>query len=196
MTNEDRPVAATADHLTLALRRSGVLGQGRVSDVVVEREIKKTRSHILRLRLSYDGDGRAAPSSLILKTGRRVEGGQARTSAGRREVAFYREVASGMSVRAMPRYFEALWNDTGEWSLLLEVMAMRSISFELSRLPRVWLVSNAFGSTSAAEGLYLNAGWEPVERFEQNGKPAVLMRRDLGSAMQIRNQCVPDLTRG
>ena len=120
MTAEDRPVAATADHLTLALRRSGVLGQGRVSNVVVEREIKKTRSHTLRLRLSYDGDRGAAPSWLILKTGRRFDGGQTRTSAGRREVAFYREVASGMSARTVPRCFEALWDETGEWSLLLE----------------------------------------------------------------------------
>ena len=38
--------------------------------------------------------------------------------------------------------------------------------------------------TSTAEGLYLNAGWEPVERCERKGQPAVLMRRDLGSATQ------------
>ena len=120
MTDEDRPVAAQAEHLTLALRRSGVLGQGRVADVVCEREIKKTRSHTLRLRLSYDGDRGAAPSSLILKTRPRVDVGQVRTSAGRREVAFYREVASGLSVRAVPRCIEALWDETGEWSLLLE----------------------------------------------------------------------------
>ncbi len=36
--------------------------------------------------------------------------------------------------------------------------------------------------TSVAEGLYRKAGWQAAERFERHGSPAVLMRRDLGSA--------------
>ena len=38
---------------------------------------------------------------------------------------------------------------------------------------RVWLY------TFVAEGLYLKAGWQSVERFETGGVQAVLMRRDL-----------------
>ena len=47
--------------------------------------------------------------------------------------------------------------------------------------PCLWLY------TVVAEGLYLKAGWRSVERIEQNGAPAVLMRRDLGSMVQDPN---------
>ena len=40
-------------------------------------------------------------------------------------------------------------------------------------IKRIWLY------TTTAEALYLKAGWDAVERFERNGTPAVLMRRDL-----------------
>jgi GNAT superfamily N-acetyltransferase len=40
---------------------------------------------------------------------------------------------------------------------------------------RIWLY------TFEAEGLYLKAGWQPVEQIEHNGRPATLMRRDLKS---------------
>jgi GNAT superfamily N-acetyltransferase len=40
-------------------------------------------------------------------------------------------------------------------------------------IERIWLY------TFVAEGLYLKAGWQSVERFEQDGAPAVLMRRHL-----------------
>ena len=55
---------------------------------------------------------------------------------------------------------------------------------------RIWLY------TLAAEALYLKAGWEPVDRFERNGEPAVLMRRDLGPAMHKQFVSSPLQTRG
>ena len=43
----------------------------------------------------------------------------------------------------------------------------------LAGYSQVWLY------TLVAEGLYLKAGWQSVERFEMEGVQAVLMRRDL-----------------
>ena len=49
---ESLPEAATAAHLTLALRRSGVLGGGRVVEVAMESTRNMILSRIIRLRLS------------------------------------------------------------------------------------------------------------------------------------------------
>src|ERR1700738_273298 len=61
--------APHATHLTDALRRCGVLGDGRVCDVVVESPRNTILSRIIRLRLAYDGPAAGAPSSVMLKTG-------------------------------------------------------------------------------------------------------------------------------
>ena len=52
MTTESLPGAASAEHLTAALRRSGTLGDGRVCDVVVESARATVLSRILRLSLT------------------------------------------------------------------------------------------------------------------------------------------------
>jgi hypothetical protein len=69
MTSEPLPQAAEPEYLTGALRRSGKLGDGRVSEVVVEDSRKTILSRIIRLGLSYDSAAADAPRSLILKTG-------------------------------------------------------------------------------------------------------------------------------
>jgi hypothetical protein len=118
MTTEHLPPAADAKHLTDALRRSGVLGDGRVRDVVVDSSRATILSRIIRLRLSYEGTAVGAPGSLILKTGLPDRAGW---SGGRHEVAFYAQVATTMSARLVPRCFEASWDaDTNAWHLLLE----------------------------------------------------------------------------
>ncbi len=97
---DDLPSAAHADHLTDALRRSGVLGSGRVCDVAVDSSRNTILSRITWLRLTYDGAPDATPRSLILKTGLpdRAKGGW---NAGRQEVAFYAEVGTaGASIPA------------------------------------------------------------------------------------------------
>jgi hypothetical protein len=105
-----------AAHITDVLRRCDVLGDGRVRDIVVESSRNTTLSCITRLRLAYDGPAAGAPGSVILKTG--LPG---RAEGGRREVAFYDQVARVMSVQLTPRCFEAYWEpETQAWRLLLE----------------------------------------------------------------------------
>jgi hypothetical protein len=58
-----------AKYLTEALRRSDVLQDGRVTEVVVLNARPTLVSRIERLQLSYDGPAGNAPTSVILKTG-------------------------------------------------------------------------------------------------------------------------------
>ncbi|HXL31905.1 MAG TPA: aminoglycoside phosphotransferase [Bradyrhizobium sp.] len=119
MITQSLPPAASADHLTTALRNSGMLGDGCVRDVVVERSFDTLLSHIFRLKLSYDAT-LGGPEFLILKAGLADRPGGP-WKAGRQEVAFYTEVASAMSDHLVPRCFDADWTaDTGAWHLLLE----------------------------------------------------------------------------
>ena len=117
---ESLPQAASAEHLTLALRRSGVLGGGRVVEVAVDSARNTILSRIIRLRLSYEGAADAAPASLILKTGHPDRAGPG-WNAGRHEVAFYAEFAAVKATALVPRCHEAHW-DAGDnsWHLLLE----------------------------------------------------------------------------
>lgn len=120
MTAEPLPTAAHAEHLTNALHRSGALGDGRVSNVMVESSRPTVLSRIIRLRLTYDGTAGDAPTAVVLKTGlpNRTD---MTWNAGRQEVAFYTEVANAMTTRLVPRCFEAAWDEvTNGWHLLLE----------------------------------------------------------------------------
>jgi hypothetical protein len=110
---EALPRAAQPEYLTDALRRAGALGTGRVRDVVVESSKSTILSRIVRLRLSYDGSAQETPASLILKTG--LPERAARWNSGRKEVAFYTQIATAMSERLVSRCFEAVWReDTNE----------------------------------------------------------------------------------
>jgi hypothetical protein len=114
------PQAVDANYLTEALRRSGVLGEGRVTDVAVEKSFATILSHIFRLRLTYDGAAAGSPGSLILKAGLLDRPGGP-WKAGLHEVAFYTQVASATPARFVPRCFDAQGDaDTGAWHLLLE----------------------------------------------------------------------------
>ena len=102
------------------LRRAGVQGSTRVSEVAVESDRTTILSRIIRSRLSYDGTVTGAPIFVILKTGLPDRTGSV-WKAGRQEVAFYSEVAAAMAPRLVPRCFEAHWEaTTDEWHLLLE----------------------------------------------------------------------------
>jgi thiamine kinase-like enzyme len=120
MTTNSRPPAASAGHLTAALRKSGALGDGRVSNVVATSSFLKQRSHIRRLHLDYEGPAGDAPDSVILKMGHRDSEGRS-SYANAHEIAFYRDVAPTLSARVVPRCFEAV-EATGvsAWHLLLE----------------------------------------------------------------------------
>src|SRR3954466_13202294 len=106
MTTPSLPSAASVEHLTAALRKCGALRDGRVRDVTVERSFDTVLSHIMRLRLHYEGGAATAPSSLIFKS---VIAERADTFwfAGRKEVAFYNEVAAAMKDHLVPRCYEA-----------------------------------------------------------------------------------------
>jgi hypothetical protein len=117
MTTEPLPEAASAEHLTTALRRAGALGDdGRVVTVAVDKAWPTTLSYITRLRLGYEGMAAGAPASLILKTARPERAGN---DWGRREVAFYGQVAAATVALLVPRCFESHW-DAKTWHLLLE----------------------------------------------------------------------------
>jgi hypothetical protein len=99
-------LVANADHLTTALRKAGVLGEGRVRTVDLEDPRDTILSHIVRLKLTYNGVASGAPASLILKTARR-DRSDPLWAAGRREVAFYTQVAPRLPAGPVPRCFEA-----------------------------------------------------------------------------------------
>jgi hypothetical protein len=120
MSTNGLPPAANVDHLTGALRKAGVLGDGRVRDVEPENPRDTILSHLVQLKLSYDGDASGAPQSLILKTAR-SDRLNPLWVAGRQEVAFYHEVAPRLPAGLVPRCFDADWNaETNRWHLLLE----------------------------------------------------------------------------
>jgi hypothetical protein len=121
MTEETPPAAASADRLSDVLRRCGTLKNGSVSDVAVDSSRATILSRITRLRLTYAGEAPGAPSTLILKTSLPERINQPDWDAGRKEVAFYNDVAATMQVKLVPRCFEARWEaDTRAWHLLLE----------------------------------------------------------------------------
>jgi hypothetical protein len=120
MTTNPLPPAVTADHLTTALRKAGVLGDGRVRDVAVKSSRDTVVSHIIRLGLGYDGPAADAPGSVILKIAH-ADWADKLWNAGRQESGFYGEVAPLMPAGLVPRCFEASWNaETRVWHLLLE----------------------------------------------------------------------------
>jgi Phosphotransferase enzyme family len=120
MTMPTPAESITPDSLTLALRRSGALGHGRVSAVEAEQPRSTILSRIVRLRLAYEGEAEGGPQTLIFKTGlpERMSGGR---NGGRQEVAFYRYVAAETPPGLLPRCYGAEWDEaTNHWFLLLE----------------------------------------------------------------------------
>jgi thiamine kinase-like enzyme len=120
VTTGSLPPAADAERITEALRQCGALSTARVCKVAALSSLKKLRSHTLRLRLEYEGLSTGAPNSIVLKAGH-LDGTGRSTYANRREIAFYREVASAASAQLLPRCFEAVdATGTTAWHLLLE----------------------------------------------------------------------------
>ncbi len=113
------PTAVSLEHLTAALRRAGVLPNGRVSSFVIEGSRNTILSRITRLRLVYEGSS-DAPRTVILKTAHPDRKGGT-GNAGRHEVEFYTQVAATMAGGVVPRCFEAKWEPrTNAWHILLE----------------------------------------------------------------------------
>lgn len=135
MTTNSLPPAANADHLTTALRKSGVLGDGYVSDVELEDPRDTILSHIVRLKLTYDGVASGAPPSLFLKIARK-DRLDPMWVAGRQEVAFYTQVAPRLPAGLAPRCFDADWNtETNAWHLLLEDLTATHVAATVWPVP-------------------------------------------------------------
>ena len=121
MSTEPSLKIVDAAYLTGILRRSGALGDGGVRSVEVLSSRATLLSRIARLNLTYEGtDAIDAPRALFLKTGlpRRGDSGWIQ---GRREVAFYTEIAAATTEGLVPRCFDAMWDvDTNDWHILLE----------------------------------------------------------------------------
>lgn len=118
--NDILPNAVNPDHLTHALRRSGLLERGKVCGVIVDSPRAKLRSRVMRVHLTYDKEDRQAPSSVIIKEG--LPNPNERTlSTAVREIEFYRYIAPAMSFQSVPRCFETHWDsEAKQWYLLLE----------------------------------------------------------------------------
>ena len=155
MTAEALPGSADAEHLTDALRRSGVLGRGRVSNVDVEHAYPAILSRVLRLRLTYEADDGAAPGSVIFKTGLPRRTSDIHT-AGRQEVAFYGHVAPLTPAGLVPRCFDAAWDEeTKAWHLILEDLS------ESHALPTAWPLPPTMAQCETILGTLarFNAAW-------------------------------------
>jgi Ecdysteroid kinase-like family len=113
------PPQADADYLTAILRKAEALGSGRVVAARVVHSFPTVLSHFHRLKLDYDGSAEGAPRHLYLKTGLPDSPGAAMDS-GRREVAFYTDVAPTTPPGLLPRCFDGQAADGNSWHLLLE----------------------------------------------------------------------------
>ena len=113
------PPQADADYLTAILRKAKALGSGRVVAARVVHAFPTVLSHFHRLKLDYEGSAMGAPRHLYLKTGLPDSPGAAMDS-GRREVAFYTDVAPTTPPGLLPRCFDAQASDGTAWHLLLE----------------------------------------------------------------------------
>jgi len=118
------PAPASTERLTEVLRQAGALGSGgAVTDVAVEMSRVTVVSSISRLRLTYSGEFREAPSHLFLKA-RRSDIDASWDEAGRSEVMFYSVVANATPPGIVPRCYEALAAPESAWHLLLEDLTL------------------------------------------------------------------------
>ncbi len=155
MSSESLPMEASAEHLTDVFRRAGVLGDGRVCDVVVESTRTTILSRITRLVLTCQGAA-STPRSVILKTSLPRDTGGATWNAGRKEVAFYAQVAPHVSGGLIPRCFDAQFDpDTNRWHILLEDLAESHVLATEWPLPPTMEQCNRIMATRAA----FHAAW-------------------------------------
>ncbi len=128
--------ALTPDYLTDALREGGALPHGRVSAVASEPVGQGVGllCQLARLALTYDGAPAEAPATLIAKLPSADEQTKGMANAFgfyAKEVRFYRELASQVSLPAPACYFSALEEATGDFVLLLEDLASARIGDQL-----------------------------------------------------------------
>jgi thiamine kinase-like enzyme len=112
-------MAVEPEWLTELLRADGILTSGSVEHVDVVSSRPSIASTVTRLAVRYS-DPTDAPARLFLKT-TRPDFAADQSCVGRREVAFYRDVASRVAADLVPRCYAAVWNErTHDFVLLLD----------------------------------------------------------------------------
>lgn len=98
----------TAERITQLLERAGRLsGEARVASVTDESSRPTLISTMQRLRLDYAGDAKSAPLQLLVKTPR-TDGPVSFIGQGRKEAAFYTDVAPLSPAGLLVPCFEAV----------------------------------------------------------------------------------------
>lgn len=120
------PSAIDARWLTDALREAGVLPRGRVREVRWRTIGTGKIGDNVRYDLLYDGAPESAPSSVVAKLP--AADATARASAGaqglyRREVCFYREIASRAPIRTPAVHLTAMDANGVDFVILMEDLA-------------------------------------------------------------------------
>jgi hypothetical protein len=115
------PPTVSPERLTEMLQRAGRLGRGgRVVGVVEEPARTTLISTLTRLRLEYEGDAKTAPAHLLIKTPR-TDGPVSFVEQGRRETAFYIDVAPRSPRDSVAQCFDAIGRDgDGPCHVLIE----------------------------------------------------------------------------
>ena len=120
------------EQLKAALRREGLLANGSVRGLVVEREQTTVLSRIAWLRAEYVGEAQGAPERFVLKTGH-PERFATGWDGARQEITFYKEIAAAAAGRFAPRCFDSAADpETKAWHLLLEDLS------ETHQVPGAW----------------------------------------------------------
>ena len=121
-----------SEQLKAALRREGLLANGSVRGLVVEREQTTVLSRIAWLRAEYVGEAQGAPERFVLKTGH-PERFATGWDGARQEITFYKEIAAAAAGRFAPRCFDSAADpETKAWHLLLEDLS------ETHQVPGAW----------------------------------------------------------
>ncbi|QUD89909.1 phosphotransferase [Phenylobacterium montanum] len=117
------PDALDADWLTGALRESGALPAGRVTEIAITPVGNGLVADSFRLTLAYEGAAQDAPASIVGKFPARDAVSRQSGSAHRlylREVSFYRSLAASLAIFTPHAYFAEIDPATDDFVLLME----------------------------------------------------------------------------
>ena len=120
--------ALTSNWLTAVLRERGVIHRARITSIDSQTlgEVTGASGELARLHLTYDVAEAGAPSSLMIKLSAPNPAMRADLHAlnlYQREVWFYEEIASQVTLRTPHCYYSHINAETGEHILLLEDLA-------------------------------------------------------------------------
>ena len=121
-----QPALLTNEWLTWMLRSAGELTDAQAVRDFATRSIGDgvgMVGQVLRVDLTYQGDGPAAPASVVMKFAHELEANRAIGNGlriYRTEVTFYNRIAGSLEVPKPACYFAAVAEETGEFLVVLE----------------------------------------------------------------------------